>query len=313
MGADIREYQPGKGRPEDMKDTFRDVECLVLVPVHSEDMYQATRNVMQAAQEAKVKGMVLWSSLAAGIVSGEHPPGGGGGGGGSGGGSSSGAATRSSGGGSGEEYLKLFTQMHQIEQEVKQVQIPCSCILRVAFPMQGLLALSKVMQNRGIFPLTSRTGKMAPVNVKDVAKVTARMLTGDIKDMGRHHHQLYTLTGMHTHTGPDMTDVLNSRVHARLQFEEVTLEQMRDILDKAGYNHTEGEKVSQKILLGWFDLFHQHKTDIKTAELEQLLGEKPTDMATFFEENADAFRPHRVAVHMVRDSRCDASMMMKSR
>jgi uncharacterized protein YbjT (DUF2867 family) len=237
---------------------------MVLVPVHDvHKMAEYSINVLKAAdREQACKHLVLWSCLGAGLVQGA--------------------------GGQGKDEA-IFRQFYEIEQAVRGCEkLDQWVTLRLGFLMQQFFALSTVMQNRGLFPLTSKNGKLAPVNLKDIGHATA-VLLADPKNLNKHHGQTLILTGTHAVSGPQLVEIANQTLDARIQFQEVSLDQMREILGK-------NEKVDEAdlcIFMGYLCLLKANKLDVVTKDLTNLLGRDPADIKAFFKENRDSFRPHR--------------------
>ncbi|ORZ41593.1 hypothetical protein BCR44DRAFT_1423126 [Catenaria anguillulae PL171] len=127
--------------------------------------------------------------------------------------------------------------------------------------------LSNVIQSRGMFPVTSRSNKWAPINAKDV---------------GMFNKQTLVLTGPQSHSGKDMVTVINSTLNAKLSLEEVSLKDL------------------ETILIGQED---ENKLDIVSDDANKVLGRIPSDIDVFFKENGNLFRPRRSvdATPYVRD------------
>ncbi|KNE67379.1 hypothetical protein AMAG_19625 [Allomyces macrogynus ATCC 38327] len=263
MGAEIIEYDPTSATGN-WTQHLAGVQSMVLVPVHDvHKMAEYSINVLKAAdREQACKHLVLWSCLGAGLVQGA--------------------------GGQGKDEA-IFRQFYEIEQAVRACQqLDQWVTLRLGFLMQQFFALSSVMQNRGLFPLTSKTGKLAPVNLKDIGHATA-MLLADPNNIKKDHGQTLILTGTRAVSGPQLVEIANQTLDAQIQFQEVSVDQMREILGK-------NDKVDEAdlcIFMGYLCLLKANKLDIVTKDLTNLIGRDPADIKAFFKENRDSFRPHR--------------------
>ncbi|KNE65148.1 hypothetical protein AMAG_19437 [Allomyces macrogynus ATCC 38327] len=103
------------------------------------------------------------------------------------------------------------------------------------------------------------------------------------------HGQTVSLTGTHAHTGPALVEILNATIDTQIQFQEVSLDQMREILGK----NDKVDQTEQAIFLGYLCLLKANKLETVTKDLRAILGRDPTDIKAFFQANRDSFRPHR--------------------
>ncbi|KAJ1505010.1 hypothetical protein HMI56_001346 [Coelomomyces lativittatus] len=142
------------------------------------------------------------------------------------------------------------------------------------------------MQNKGIFPLTSSSGKMAPVSAKDVSTAAVTLLH-DPKLFHKYNKQTLTLTGARSYNGPSLTQCLNRTLNTRIEFQEFTLDEMKQVLE----GHTDADPFDVRIAMGYFQLLRDGKLDVVSNDIEKLLSRTPTDVEDFFQENQDAFRP----------------------
>ncbi|KAJ3373815.1 hypothetical protein GGF31_008700 [Allomyces arbusculus] len=269
MGAEIIEYDPTSAQGNWIQH-LAGVHSMVLVPVHDvQNMAKYSINVLKAAEhEQACKHLVLWSALGAAHIGG-------------------GGTTPAGGQGGNEEAI--FRQFHEIEQAVHQCEkLDKWVTLRLGFLMQEFFALSSVMQNRGLFPLTTKSGKVAPVDVKDIGRATAKLLA-EPHLFDKYHKQTVSLTGTHAHAGPALVEILNATIDAQIQFQEVSLDQMREILGK----NEKIDQTEQAIFLGYLCLLKANKLETVTKDLHTILGRDPTDIKAFFQANRDSFRPHR--------------------
>ncbi|KAJ3349110.1 hypothetical protein GGF32_005799 [Allomyces javanicus] len=261
MGAEIIEYDPTSAQGNWIQH-LAGVQSIVLVPVHDvQHMAKYSINVLKAAEhEQACKHLVLWSAM---------------------------GAAHTTGGTTDDEAI--FRQFHEIEQAVRQCEkLDKWVTLRLGFLMQEFFALSNIMQNRGLFPLTTKSGKVAPVDVKDIGRATAKLLA-EPNVFDKYHGQTVSLTGTHAHAGPALVEILNATIDAQIQFQEVSLDQMREILGK----NDKVDATEQAIFLGYLCLLKANKLETVTKDLHTILGRDPTDIKAFFQANRDSFRPHR--------------------
>lgn len=268
LGVEIRQYDPNQSEDR-LRQIFHEAHAWVMIPVVSEDVAGPSRKLLQAAekQQDQLKKVLLWSLLATGISEGHRGNG---------------------------KYTKIFQQFHQVEEAFNNTKFQHQCILRIGFVSQQFLMLSKVLQDRGMFPLTSKSAKLAPVDLRDISKATVRVMTEHLGKPQDLHKQILTLTGPQAYNGPSLTQILNQAVGTQVQFQEVNLDELRDILNKyvEGGDKSERERFGRDLVLAWMELFHENKIDITTQDLEKVLGRKPSEIREFFQDNADSFRPH---------------------
>ncbi|KAI9179682.1 hypothetical protein H9P43_005012 [Blastocladiella emersonii ATCC 22665] len=280
LGAEIQRYDPINDANR-LKDLLKGTDSLLLIPVHDEHkMVEASENILRAAEHNNVGRVMLWSHVGV-----EHH----------GGNVAAVAGTKPVR--PTHEWMKVLECFAKLEKSVRDSKIKNDVIFRLGFISQAFFALSNVMQNRGLFPLTSKDGKMAPVNAKDVGQAGA-VLLADPNLFDKHNKQTLILTGPKAYTGPELTNIVNKTLNARIEFEEVPLDSMHEILEKGA----DADKTEIAITMAGFQLLHEKKLDIVSNDLHKVLGRNPADIDTFFRENADSFRPRSVAGYAVRDA-----------
>lgn len=260
-------------------------------------MVKCTCHVIEAAEKSgNIKRMLLWSLMGAGPM----PHGGGGDA-----GPSSPAAMdplKKKMPGKCGDYKRIFHDFHAVEKMVRECcgkkAIKHECIFRVAFCDQLFFMLSAIIQSRGLMPLTSKSAKFAPVNMKDIAMASA-MLLCDPAAFEKWHRQTLTLTGPDAYNGPMLVELVNKTIHTHIEFAEVSMREMCKILMKSMMHDpamTMVDVTELRIMMGWMEMLRENKMDVMTPELKELLGRNPTSVVQFFEDNPDAFRPHRSCV-----------------
>ncbi|KAI9223856.1 hypothetical protein BC828DRAFT_207855 [Blastocladiella britannica] len=305
LGAEIREFDTNMDAERLMRDLFRDdVTSMLLVPVHTDKPSVSVR-LIEAAEltRGRVKNLLLWSTIGA-----MHH--------GGGGSDNSAVVTNSVFKDIGSEtkipmatptttptrrdddnddkdrndknapWNKVFLQFAQLEKRVRECKIQNECIWRIGFVQQEFFGLANVIQNRGIFPLTSSSAKMAPLNAKDLGRAAAHVLI-EHTTFSKLNKQMLILTGPKLYDAREMVQIANSELKAKIEFKEVSVDEMHRILTK----DEDMDKMERVLTAGNFALFKEMKLDQTTDELKKLLGSEPADLKTFFRENGDSFRP----------------------
>lgn len=256
LGGEIKEYNPVS--PGTIDNVMQGIDSILLIAVHTEKTVECTNNIIEAAQRANsVKYLLFWSYLGASYT---HTP--------------------------LEGHKGVFHKFAEIEQLVKKSKIENECVFRNGFIVQNFFAFSQIMQNKGIFPLTSSSGKMAPVSGKDVSTACVTLLH-DPKVFHKYNKQTFTLTGPVSYNGPSLTQVLNRTLNTRIEFEEIDIAEMQNILE----SHTDSDPFDICVTLGFFELLNEGKLDLTTRDIENFLNRPPSGVEEFFQENQDAFKP----------------------
>jgi hypothetical protein len=268
MGAEIREYDPiNMDKHRLAKELFRgDIDGLVLVPVHNvTHMVDACKNMIEAAEmEEKCHCLLMWSTLGVQI---------------------SGRSCRTTAPKT-HKWRKILECFHEVEQLVRQSKMGHECILRLNFVSQQFFGMTQLIQQRGVFPLTSGKAKFSPVNAHDVAEATARMITSP-EMMKQYNKQVFTLTGPHSHSGTDIVSIMNKALNTKVDFQEVSLHDIEKILES---NDTLDE-FDVRLTMAYMDLLEEDKLDITTQDMQKILGKPPRDLDMFFKDNPNSFRP----------------------
>jgi len=251
-GCELREWNLDDRRS--IEQALQGLQHVLLLAPLDEKIIQQTRNILEACRSVDVKHMVYWSLLG---VDQAH----------------------------GGEYKRL-RQFKEVEDMVKQCGIHNVCVARIGFAQQKLFMLSHVIQDRGILPLPTARGKFAPVNLRDCGYATAKMLC-KAESQNHHKHQTYCFTGAHLMTGRKLVEHANRVLQAEIEFQDIELEEFGKFLREQG----ELNEFEIETILECMCLIRENKLAMRTEDLKKLLEREPTDIETFFKNNADSFRP----------------------
>ncbi|KAI9136654.1 hypothetical protein BKA69DRAFT_113283 [Paraphysoderma sedebokerense] len=148
-----------------------------------------------------------------------------------------------------------------------------------------LFYLSRWIQDQGILPMATGRGKTAIVNLHDCGIATANILASSMEE---HKNQMYTFTGPELMTGMKLVEHANRVLHSDIEFRDISIEEFKKMMKEIGEVSDAQIDFAAECCM----LMRDNKWAIKTDHLMRCLeGRKPTDIETFFRNNADSFRP----------------------
>jgi len=112
----------------------------------------------------------------------------------------------------------------------QNTEITIDTFLRPNLYMQGLLAFKETMENDGKFYAPIGEAKVSIVDIRDIASVAALALTED-----NHQNMIYNITGPQSLTHYQMADAFSESLGKRIEFIDITSDQMRGFLQAAGF------------------------------------------------------------------------------
>ncbi|KAB2349679.1 SDR family oxidoreductase [Actinomadura rudentiformis] len=156
-------------------------------------------------------------------------------------------------------------------------------ILRPHWFMQNLLNEAADIAATGTFSLNMAAARLGMIDARDIADTAARVL---LEDPGRHHGQIYTLTGPRALTFDHVAHHLAAALDRPISYLPVSDDAKRKTL--LGYGLPAWtidmlQEYAQAYVSGWGDFTTDTVTD--------LLGHPPRDIADFAHDHTEAFTP----------------------
>ncbi len=139
--------------------------------------------------------------------------------------------------------------------------------------------LSRQIRSEGTIRLPAGRGRVSLVDVRDVAEVAARALTGD-----RHMGRSYTLTGAEALTLEDVAGILSEVTGREISYEPLDDEAFQGLLVGERWRPGEVEVA--------VELFRSIRADWRApvhGAVERILGKPARSFQDFAEENGDAW------------------------
>jgi len=252
MGCELRDWNLDDKRS--LENSLKDAKTILLLISMREQAKQDMQNTLEACKaNNNIRNAVLWSKVGV-----DHA-----------------------------EKEKHFQQLKEIEEMVKRSGIQNVCVCRIGFAQQMLFLLSRYIQDRGILPLPTERGKFAPVSLRDCGHATADILASS-NDMSGHKHKTYRFTGNQLLNGRKLVEHANRVLQAEIEYEDIKLEDFRNLLKE---NH-ELNEFQVECIIEMMELIKEGKYNIRSQDLDKILGRQPMDIEKFFRDNADSFRPN---------------------
>ncbi|KAI8991781.1 hypothetical protein BDF20DRAFT_846341 [Mycotypha africana] len=288
IGIDVR--QVNYSHPNQLSMALRGVDTIILCNSNEEDRLQNAQHICNAAAHSGTMNIVYISHV--GASSSDH---------------------------------SALQEYNKIEQEVIQTNCPYT-ILRLEFIQQYFHLWSSYAEKQRslLLPLASDT-TICPIDIEDVCKVVEELLIDNKQQTckpleDRHDGQVYVLTGPESFTAGQIVDILaraTSYDHfkyrqgrpmdvsyylkglgkdiwfdARLKSERSKIYHdsfsNNNFKDKA-YAAPTAKQI--QTFLDYFDWAQKTVGSIKLPHTKFLIGATPQSIQTFFEENANSFKP----------------------
>lgn len=172
-----------------------------------------------------------------------------------------------------------IANMHRLaEQYLKESGLTYT-IVQPQFFMQNMLELAGAIKQAGSFSLPMGSGRVAPVDTRDVAAALASILTEE-----GHNQRSYILSGTEALSFTQIADTLSSACHKPVGYSAISLQEFKGYLLSAGSDAWYAEALT-----GLFKTVQEDKQATVTTTLSELLGHAPTTFDAFAKEHAPAF------------------------
>lgn len=171
--------------------------------------------------------------------------------------------------------------LSRVERQVKSQDTEYT-ILRPNLYMQNFHPgfIGSQIRESGRIRLPAGDGETSLVDVRDVAEVAARALTGQ-EHMGR----TYTLTGAEALAPDEAARLISEASGRQVRYEEVSDETFRTLLSEESWAPGEVE-----VILGLFASIRDGARAPVHPDVEKVLGRPPREFGAFVREHAGAWR-----------------------
>lgn len=183
-----------------------------------------------------------------------------------------------SGMGAGVADSALLRQHAETDEMLKASGLPYT-ILRPNSFYQNMLWSAGTIRDHGAFYLPMRDAKQSLVDVRDIAAVAVKVLTGT-----GHEGQTYEITGPESLSYAEVAATLSRVLGKPVRYVAVPPETARDSMLKAGMPKWNAEAVTEL-----YGAFANGQFGYTTDSVERITGQPPIPFERFASENVTAF------------------------
>lgn len=178
-----------------------------------------------------------------------------------------------------EQSPVRFLRYHaRVEHRIKELGFDYT-ILRPNLFMQGVIAFRDYIAGEGKFYAAAGNAAISAVDVRDIAAVAARTLT----EAG-HENKIYNITGGAAITHAQMAAVLSDALGRKIEFINVSPEQMQGALVAAGFPEWQVEGLIE-------DYAHYVRGEAAVVDdtVRKITGKAPRSFRQFVQDHKDLF------------------------
>jgi uncharacterized protein YbjT (DUF2867 family) len=168
----------------------------------------------------------------------------------------------------------------ELEQRIRDTGMAYTFLRANSFMQNYANFMSETIKSQNAFYLPVGSGKVSVVDIRDVAAVAVKALTGS-----GHEGQTYTLTGPEALSNEEIANILSDVLRRPIQYIDVPEEQARQGMEAAGLPAWNIDRMQE--------LYRSHKAGALAAvspDIEQVTGVRPTSFREFAQDYADVFR-----------------------
>jgi uncharacterized protein YbjT (DUF2867 family) len=173
---------------------------------------------------------------------------------------------------------RLFRQHAEVEKHVQDAGVPYT-FLRPAQFMQNFLTMKDSIVGRGEFYAPQGKGRVNLVDVRDVAAVTARVLTE-----GGHEAKTYEITGPEAISYDRVAEAFSQALRRPVRYVDVPPETFRQNLVQFGIPDWMADG-----LIELYDIWRNNGATQVTDVVEKVGKKKPNSIDTFARDYAASF------------------------
>lgn len=182
--------------------------------------------------------------------------------------------------GADDKAITLGRWHREVEEVIENSGLAYTFVRPTSFMQNYANFMALSIKTEGAYYLPRGDGRVAQVDVRDVAAVAAAALTED-----GHAGQAYTVTGPAAISEPEVADIL-SRVAGR----KVTYV---DVSEEAAYNSMIGLGMPEELAKAMVELYRVERAGYASTvspAVEQVSGRPPRAFAQFAQDYAAAFK-----------------------
>jgi uncharacterized protein YbjT (DUF2867 family) len=232
-------------KKETLASALRDVESVYLVCSPIPDLVQLETNVIEAGTAAGVKHIVLNSALGAG------------------------------------DFPKSFPSWHRkVEDKLRSTRISFTILRPNSFHQNVVTYFAPSIRAQGVFYSSIGNARVSFLDVRDIALVAAKALTGD-----QHSGKTYELNGAEALTYTEIAEKISRHAGRPVQYVDIPAEAQRKAMLDQGMPAWQVDA-----LLDLQEYYTSGKGGAVDQVLPNLLGRPPITMDRFLTEFATEFR-----------------------
>ena len=232
-------------KPETLKAALRDVDSVYLVCSPIPDLVQLESNMIDACVAGGVKHVVLNSAMGAG------------------------------------DYDKSFPSWHRkVENKLKGTRLSWTILRPNSFHQNVVAFYAPTIRTQGVFYSSMRDAKNSFLDIRDIAAVTAKALSG-----GEHAGKTYELNGPEAISYTQLAAKISKATGREAKYVDIPMEAQRKAMLEQGT-----PEWLATALLELQQYYLNGKGGDVDGLLEKLLGRAPITMERFLAENVSEFR-----------------------
>jgi uncharacterized protein YbjT (DUF2867 family) len=176
-----------------------------------------------------------------------------------------------------------FPRQHQESEEYIKSSGVAYTFLRPNGFMQNMVNYNgATIRTQNVFYGTQGDGKVSHIDIRDIAAVAVRVLTGD----GKHWGKVYSLTGAEALSNARMAEILSAKLGREINYIDLPQNQMKQALLAAGLPEWNVDGV-----LDLAEFYRQDGASTVSGDVAEILERKPYSFEQFSQDYQSSFRP----------------------
>jgi uncharacterized protein YbjT (DUF2867 family) len=197
-GDGIEVIQADYNKPETLRETFRDIDRLFIVPPETPNAIEQASNVIDEVKKSEIKHVVKLSALGADV----------------------------------ESIVSSLRLHRQTEKIIEEAGIPFTFLRPAEFMQNFVNWYGPTIRSNNAFYLPAGNPKVSFVDVRDIAAVAVKVLTDD--GNGRHKGKVYTITGPEILSYHQAAEILSKATGKKIRYINVPEEEYRQEMKDSG-------------------------------------------------------------------------------
>lgn len=248
-GAGIDVIQVDYNKPETLREALRDIDRLFFVPPESPNAIEHASNIVDEVKKSEIKHVVKLSALGADV----------------------------------ESVVSSLRLHRQTEKIVEEAGIPFTFLRPAEFMQNFVNWYGLTIRSDNAFYLPAGDPKVSFVDVRDIAAVAVKALTGD--GNGRHKGKVYTITGPEILSYHQAAEILSEATGKKIRYLNVPEEEYRQEMKDSGIGDW-----WINVIMEVYEFYKSRTQEQISTAVEEITGKKPITFAQFAKDYAEAFR-----------------------